>query len=519
MIYAFGNFRLDSDKHELLVGDKAVAVEPRTFALLEALVQGHDTVLSKEDLASSVWDGRFTSDEAIASRTKDARKALGDDGRTQKFIKTIHGVGYRFVQDVNVQSGPGGKGNAQSSVQKDSRPVIVVKPFSEPGRTDSVTALGLTHDIIVGLSRLRWLKVISWASSLQLQRDSDEDLGLLTAANYSLGGWIESGAGKLSLAVELADLDTGAVVWAERLESGAKDINELRADAVLQTVSALEFQISASEAAKAQYLHTEDLDVWSNYHLGLQHMYRFNERDNMLATRYLQEAVRLQPDFARAHAGISFAHFQTVFNRYKGVDIEECRNASIAGAERSVDLDGNDPLANFVMGRSFWLNGDVAGGQPWLERALTISSSFAHAHYAHGLGAVMLGDIDESGGSGTHDDATSAIALSPLDPFMFGFFGVRALSFLRDGHFAQARHWANRAARQPNAIPAMDFIATAANGLAGNTDEARKWAQRARQRTNNASGADFFRALPFVEGPLRAGMESAFRNAGLSTKD
>jgi hypothetical protein len=226
----------------------------------------------------------------------------------------------------------------------------------------------------------------------------------------------------------------------------------------------------------------------------------------------------LQPDFARAHAGLSFAHFQTVFNRYRGVDIAACRSASVAGAERSVELDANDPLANFVMGRSFWLNGDVAGGQPWLERALEISSSFAHAHYAHGLGAVMLGSGDGNG-SGTHNDATSAIALSPLDPFMFGFFGVRALSFLRDENYEQARHWANRAARQPNAIPAMDFIATAANGMAGAEGEARTWAKRALERTDNASSADFFRALPFVDGPLRSGMESAFRKAGLSPKN
>mgnify|MGYP001549453845 FL=1 len=516
MIYGFGEFRLDPEKHELLQGDQSIAVEPRTFAVLKTLVQGHDTVLSKEDLIAAAWEGRFTSDEAIASRIKDARKALGDDGRAQKYIKTIHGVGYRFVIDVSVQGRLGESESDTAPGRGDTRPVIVVSPFVDAYGADPVLAPGLTHDVIVGLSRLRWLKVISWASSMRLQPGSPEDLKPLTAANYSLTARLESHGKALSLAVQLTDLESGAVTWAERLRAGTRDINELRASVVEQTVSALELQISASEAARAQYLHTDDLDAWANYHLGLLHMYRFNERDNLLATSYFEAAIRQQPDFARAHAGLSFAHFQTVFNRYAGVDIEKCRFASVARAERSVELDANDPLANFVMGRSFWLNGDVAGGQSWLERALTISSSFAHAHYAHGLGAVMLAG-DDGTENGTHDDATAAIALSPLDPFMFGFFGVRALSFLRDAHYEEARFWANRAARQPHAIPAMDFIAAAANGMAGETDEARIWAERARERSNNASSNEFFRALPFVEGPLRSGMESAFKKAGLSS--
>jgi hypothetical protein len=128
----------------------------------------------------------------------------------------------------------------------------------------------------------------------------------------------------------------------------------------------------------------------------------------------------------------------------------------------------------------------------------------------------MLSAQDSSETDG-HSEATAAIALSPLDPFMYGFFGVRALSYLRDGHSQEARLWANRAARQPNAIAAMDFIAAASNELAGQTPEAMRWAQRARERSNNADSSDFFRALPFVDGPLRVSMESAFRKVGLSS--
>jgi hypothetical protein len=58
---------------------------------------------------------------------------------------------------------------------------------------------------------------------------------------------------------------------------------------------------------------TENLDAWSSYHLGLQHMYRFNHKDNAAATALFQQAISQDPNFARAHAGLSFVHFQTAF--------------------------------------------------------------------------------------------------------------------------------------------------------------------------------------------------------------
>lgn len=521
MIYAFDDYQLNTDTRELSRAGQAIGVEPQTFSVLQALIENRDTVLGKNDLADAVWRGRFTSDAAIASRIKSARKAIGDDGRSQRYIKTLHGVGYRFVgtlKDPGVAAVTAGNppdnptGNPEAV---DSRPVLLVTPFVEMSGPGSITASGLSHDVIVGLSRLRWLKVISWASAMRLQRNDSGVLRPLTAADYCLAGDLESRGGRLTLAVQLTDLRDDSIVWADRFDAPASGINELRTAVVQQAVSSLELQISAAEAAKAQYLHTSNLDAWSNYHLGLLHMYRFNARDNAFATTCFERAIALQPDFARAHAGLSFARFQSAFNRYPDTDPQQCRLGAVASAQRSVELDALDPLANFVMGRSFWLEGDVESGQPWLDRALLINGNFAQAHYAHGLATVML-DRSAAGSDNGHRDASAAIALSPLDPFMYGFFGVRALSYLGEGRLEEARFWANRAARQPNAIAAMDFIAAAANSIAGEREQALEWARRARERSANGDSSYFFRALPFSEGSLRADMERAFDEVGLS---
>src|SRR5882757_11195474 len=97
MIYQFGPFELDIATVELRNGDKPCSLEPQVFALLALLVENRERLVSKEEIIDKVWDGRVVSDAAVASRVKSARQALGDDGKSQRFIRTIHGQGYRFI--------------------------------------------------------------------------------------------------------------------------------------------------------------------------------------------------------------------------------------------------------------------------------------------------------------------------------------------------------------------------------------------------------------------------------------
>lgn len=93
-----------------------VAVEPQVFSLLVHLLENHDRAVSKDELIEAIWDGRFVSDSAISSRIKSARKALGDDGRSQKYIKTVHRHGFRFVGGLVVQQSDASPKSAASAV-------------------------------------------------------------------------------------------------------------------------------------------------------------------------------------------------------------------------------------------------------------------------------------------------------------------------------------------------------------------------------------------------------------------
>ena len=74
-----------------------IRVEPQVFDVLTQLVSNHERFVTKEELFDSVWGGRFVGEAALTSRIKAARRALGDDGESQRYIRTVRGRGYQFV--------------------------------------------------------------------------------------------------------------------------------------------------------------------------------------------------------------------------------------------------------------------------------------------------------------------------------------------------------------------------------------------------------------------------------------
>jgi DNA-binding winged helix-turn-helix (wHTH) protein len=100
MILRFGDCRLDTELFELRRAGRVVAMEPQVFDVLVHLATHRDRVVTKEELLDSIWGDRFVSESALTSRLKSARRAVGDDGRNQKIIRTVHGRGYRFVAEA-----------------------------------------------------------------------------------------------------------------------------------------------------------------------------------------------------------------------------------------------------------------------------------------------------------------------------------------------------------------------------------------------------------------------------------
>jgi predicted ATPase/class 3 adenylate cyclase len=104
MIVAFDDVEIHFDAYEIRRGGVPVPVEPQVFEVVRILVERQGDLVTKEELLDLVWGTRFVSESSLTSRIKQARRVLGDDGRTQRVIATVHGRGYRFVAPVALRS-------------------------------------------------------------------------------------------------------------------------------------------------------------------------------------------------------------------------------------------------------------------------------------------------------------------------------------------------------------------------------------------------------------------------------
>jgi DNA-binding winged helix-turn-helix (wHTH) protein/tetratricopeptide (TPR) repeat protein len=521
MIYQFGPFELDMARVELRNGDEACCLEPQVFALLALLVENRERLVSKEEIIDKVWDGRVVSDAAVASRVKSVRQALGDSGKSQRFIRTIHGQGYRFVADARASRGTAevsailveGSSAANARQDKPSRPSLAVLPFrliGDGGRYAAL-AVALPDELITELSQLRWLFITARTSSFRLRASDTEfrEIGGLLRVGYCLWGTVEVSDRSVVVAVELVDTADEGIVWADRFSGRIEDIHAMREDIRSRVLTALEIQIPVHEAKLARSCTAENLDAWSAYHLGLQHMYRFNRVDNLAASTLFQRAVALDPLFARAHAGLSFIHFQTAFMRYTD-DIVKETNEARRFAERGLELDSLDPFVNFTMGRTYWLEGDLERSLGWLERATTISPHYAQGIYARAWTEALAGRPQQGQ---LHVDL--AMRLSPLDPLHYAMLATRAFTHMAVGEDAQAAHWAEHAARSPGAHVLIAMIAAAAHLLCGDAARAAYWAANVRERAAALTRADFNRVFPMKSDSMRVRVSQALAQLGL----
>ena len=525
MIYRFDRFDLDTAKVELRADGAVIALEPQVFALLALLVANSERLVSREEIIDTVWDGRIVSDAAVASRIKSARQSLGDDGASQRFIRTLHRQGLRFVAPVRLVAEAEAAAPASAAPEAPvdgapgplttaaaERPSIAVLPFHCIGAAADVATIAdaLPYELIVELSRLRWLFVTARGSSFRLRApDFDwSEVGRLLGVRYALCGSVRQIGTALAVTAELVDTRDGGVVFAERFEGTLDDVHRIRWDIRTRILAALEIHIPMHEALLARLRVSESLDAWSAYHLGVQHMYRFNRSDNAAALEWFRRAVKLDPSFARAHAGLSFVHFQAAFLRHTD-DLASEVAATHRHAALAVELDPIDPFVNFTMGRSFWLDGALENSLSWLERATSINPNYAQGHYARGWAESLAGRGLEG-----RERVDLAMRLSPLDPLYYAMLGTRALTHIALGEDVEAALWAERAARAPGAHVLIAMIAAAAHALAGNTALAEAWAADVRTRNATLSREDFFRSFPMKTEAMRARVAAALRHCG-----
>lgn len=481
---------LDEDRLELRRDGDVVALEPRALRTLQELIDGRGRVVTKHELLDSVWGDRFVSESALTTQIKALRRALGDTGRDQAIIKTVHGVGYRFVPDVldaatertpsdrsddrdddrdddrgDVHAASRGSGPAEVPSPGDddghrgsgsrANPVIAVLPVEDLAADRSVAHLagGLTSDVVAALSKHRWLRVLPTSTS---SSDADrpdavarlrDDLGV----HYVIDGTFRLAHDRLRVAVSLIDAATGECRWAERYHRDVSDVFEALDDISDLIAANVEAMVGDAERNRVGRRPRADLEAWELHHLGVAHFFRFTALDNAEAQRLLAEARAMDPAFPDAHAWWAAA----VVLGATYWDDDAGRGAlddALDAATLALAIDEHDAVFHMLRARVLLARGDHDAALVESQRAVELNETLAAAFF--GLGDALCC-------SGRHDEAIAhferAVHLGAHDPQRSAFLSSGALALLLAERYEEAIEWTERA----SAIPNCQYWATA----------------------------------------------------------
>jgi len=463
MLYRFGEFSLDMERFELRCGGDPVAVEPQVLSLLAFMAARPGRLITREEIIDGVWQGRIISESALSSQIKSVRRAIGDDGRAQRYVRTVHGRGFRFEAEVaTIAAGvaspaeTGGDPDAiRTMVNSSGQPAdpqrrtsVAVLPFANLSgdAAQDYFADGITADIITALAKYRWIGVLSRNTTFgyknmaadirQIASDLDVD--------YMVEGTVRRSGDFVRITAQLVDGKDGNSLWSERYDRELKDIFAVQDEITAKISASLEPAIGAAERDRVGRLRERDLRAWDKFHLGIAHFYRFTAPDNSEARRLLQASRELDPTFGEAHAWWAYA---TVLGMvyWEIKPSPELLDSALEAANTALKIDDQNAVFYMLKARVLLARREYEGALAQNRIAIEMNPSFAAAHC--GLGDCLAYGGDYSDAIGCFE---RALALSPNDPQRWAFLSYGALALIFAGEYERAVAWADAARQIPN---------------------------------------------------------------------
>src|SRR5262249_44773947 len=284
--------------------------------------------------------------------------------------------------------------------------------------------------------------------------------------DYVAMGSVLRNTDRLLISVELCATSDGRLVWTDTYEVPLAQPFEVLDHIGAKIISSLNAEIEMTECSRAMLRPPNSLNAWEAHHRGLWHMYRFTGPDNDKAQRYFERAIKLDPTFSRAYAGLSFTHWKNAFH-FKPAERQTEADRAFDAAGRGLLADHRDPAAHWAMGRALWLRREDAASLRELEEAVALSPNFASAHYAMSFVHSQTGDARAA-----IEASDITCDLSPFDPMMYAICAARACALFRLGRYEEAADWALKSGRQPNAHAYARAISALILAAAGYLEEA-----------------------------------------------
>jgi adenylate cyclase len=398
----------------------------------------------------------------------------------------------------------------QMALPLPDKPSIAVLPFlnltGDPNQ--DFFCDGLSVSLITALSKVPQLFVIARESTFRFKgkgvntKQVSEELGV----QYVLEGSVQKAGERVRVTAQLIDALTGRNLWSESYDRSVKDIFALQDEITMKIITELRVKLTEGETVRIQAKGTNNLQAYLKVVEAAGYRYQHNKEANAVSKRLLQEAVRLDPNYAQAHSALSFTLALEVWEAASASPQETLSNA-MKEAQRAVELDNSSAEAQAAVGNVFLLLRQHDKAIEIGERAVKLDPNSAYAIY---LLAISLNYSFR--GEEAIPLLRRGIRLNPFFPVLSHQYGIACRETGRYDEGIAAVKKALQLA--PNYLLAYTTLATLYS-YTGREDEARAAATEVMRIDPNFSLIKYAKQAPWKEGPQRDRLMEALRQAGL----
>ncbi|WP_394887991.1 adenylate/guanylate cyclase domain-containing protein [Mesorhizobium sp. AaZ16] len=264
---------------------------------------------------------------------------------------------------------------------------IAVLPFANMSGDveQEYFADGITEDIITALSKLPQLFVIARNSSFTFKGKNVhvQEVGRNLGVRYVLEGSVRKSGNRVRVTAQLIDAASGGHLWAERFDRDLTDIFAVQDDVTQQIVDALAINLTDGDRQRLAPEHTGNIEAYDYFLRGRELWHRLTKETNVAARDLLQRAIKLDPNFASAHAFLALTHVLDYLNGWSPSP-PNSREQAEELATRAVALDDRDPRAHWALSivELYSRRHDVAISEA--QRAIILNPNFAEGHVSLG---------------------------------------------------------------------------------------------------------------------------------------
>lgn len=451
---------LDRTTHELLRRGKRIHLAKRPFDVLEYLVAERPRLVSRAELLQRYWAGKDVYEEALTRCVSSIRKALDDRDDVPRFLETRYSDGYRFIGSVVDEPTVDGTGapapvapDAQhagaaeppragatyrrrlpwllaaclvlvaatwwSLREQAARPIdpggplvhvrrLAVLPLDVSG-IDEQLVTGINDELLQAVARIEGLKVISRASvaRMAVEHPDPVDIGSTLGVQALLTGSVRQEEQETVIALRLLDSADAGVLWSYDARFDPTEVASSPRDIATKLAARLSARLRAANSQPPRDAAT--------YALYLRARHYWNQRTAgslREAIRLYEEAVRAEPDYADAHAGL--AESWLLMPMYAGTRPTDTYPKARAAAETALRLNPESSRAHTVLAvvsSQFEWNWQAA--DEYFDHAIELNPNDATAYQWRAEAHCFRRHFDRCAA-----DLREALALDPLSPML-----------------------------------------------------------------------------------------------------